>query len=226
MNGPVLVLVLLAALALLPGCASQHLQPDPAYAPVPPEAMEAPPARDGAIYSPDHGLALFQDVKARQVGDVLTIELVENTNASKKATTSTSKDQSVALDGPQIGGRPVTYNGREVLSASVEGSRAFDGEGSSTQSNSLNGRISVTVARVLPNGNLMVRGEKLLALNQGEEFIRISGIVRASDVRPDNTVPSTKLANARISYGGNGAVSDANSMGWLARFFNSPLWPF
>ncbi len=225
MNAALLVLVLLAA-AVLPGCASQRLQPDPAYAPVTPEAMQAPPAQEGAIYSPGYGMSLFRDVKAHQVGDVLTIELVENTNASKKATTSTAKDQSIALEGPQIGGGPVTYNGRAVLSASVKGSRGFDGEGSSTQSNSLSGSISVTVARVLPNGNLMVRGEKLMSLNQGDEFIRIAGIVRPSDVRPDNTVPSTKLANARISYGGRGSLSDANSMGWLARFFNSPWWPF
>ncbi|MGD8525667.1 MAG: flagellar basal body L-ring protein FlgH, partial [Thioalkalispiraceae bacterium] len=104
--------------------------------------------------------------------------------------------------------------------------REFAGEGSSTQSNSLTGRIGVTVVEVMSNGNMKVRGEKLLHLNQGDEFIRISGIVRQVDVRSDNTIPSTLVANAQISYGGNGALAEANSQGWLSRFFSSSWWPF
>ena len=90
----------------------------------------------------------------------------------------------------------------------------------------MNGSITVTVAEVLPNGNMIVRGEKWLTLNQGEEYIQISGIVRPQDVRTDNTIFSTLVADARIAYSGKGMLANANSPGWLARFFNSPIWPF
>jgi len=93
-------------------------------------------------------------------------------------------------------------------------------------SNSLSGNITVTVHDIMPNGTLVVRGEKWLTLNQGEEYIRVSGMVRPQDIGQDNSVPSTKLADARIEYAGTGSVSDTNVTGWMTRFFISPLWPF
>ena len=102
----------------------------------------------------------------------------------------------------------------------------FEGSGSSNQSNSLTGAIAVQVSRVLPNGNLMIQGEKWLALNKGEEFIQLRGIVRPEDVSSQNTIPSTMVADARISYGGTGMIDQANSPGWISRFFNSSLNPF
>ena len=102
----------------------------------------------------------------------------------------------------------------------------FTGEGNSAQSNSLAGDISVTVVKRYANGNLLIRGQKWITINQGREFVRLEGMVRAVDVQPDNTVPSTKVANALISYGGQGALADANAKCWLARFFDSPLTPF
>jgi flagellar L-ring protein precursor FlgH len=108
----------------------------------------------------------------------------------------------------------------------LSGSRSFEGEADASQSNSLSGAITVTIADVLPNGNLVVRGEKWLTLNQGEEFIQVSGIVRPQDVTTANTVLSTQIADARITYSGKGTLADSNRMGWLARFFNSPVWPF
>ena len=98
--------------------------------------------------------------------------------------------------------------------------------GDSSQSNSLSGNITVTVAAVHPNGNMLVRGEKLLTLNQGAEVVRISGLVRPVDVTPQNTVLSTQIADAQITYSGTGAIAQSNQQGWLARFFNSPYWPF
>ncbi|MDH5183551.1 MAG: flagellar basal body L-ring protein FlgH, partial [Gammaproteobacteria bacterium] len=103
--------------------------------------------------------------------------------------------------------------------------QAFDGSGSSAQSNSLQGTISVSVMEVLANGYLVVRGEKILSLNQGDEFIRVSGIIRPEDVSPDNTVQSTKVANVQIIYGGTGALADANRDGWMSKFFKK-VWPF
>ena len=183
-------------------------------------------AGNGAIYQSGQDVRLFENTVARRVGDTLTIRLVENMDASKSSSTSTKKGTSVEMSGPTIAGRPVTVNGIEVLSAGVDNASSFDGEGSSRQSNSIFGDITVTVAKRWPNGNLFVRGEKWITINQGREFVRVSGIVRAVDIEPDNTVPSTKIADARITYAGRGAIADANAPGLLSRFFNAPWLPF
>jgi flagellar L-ring protein precursor FlgH len=112
------------------------------------------------------------------------------------------------------------------LQTELVAAREFKGEGDSTQSNSLTGTISVTVSEVLSNGNLVVRGEKLITLNTGSEHIRLSGIVRPDDVTPDNTIRSSQIANARIVYGGNGPVADVNKKGWLQQIVDSPWFPF
>ena len=163
---------------------------------------------------------------ARRVGDTLTIRLNESTNASKSSSTTTRKSTSATLPGPTVAGRPVTVNGVEVLDMGIDNESEFDGEGDSSQSNRLEGDISVTVAQRLPNGNLLVRGQKWIAINQGQEYVRIQGIVRPIDIDPDNSISSLKVADARISYGAKGALADANKPGLLARFFNLPLMPF
>ncbi len=215
------------ALVGLVGCATtQSPLHDPEYAPVMPAVVPPPQTNGGAIFQPDRPMALFADVKARQVGDLLTIVLTEKTNASKSASTSASKYQDIDIEGPTIFGRTIPHNGNNALSISGSAGRDFEGDGESEQSNQLSGQITCTVAEVLPNGNLVVRGEKVMTLNQGDEFIRISGIVRPADIKADNTVESTKVANARIIYGGRGVVAESNQMGWLARFFHSVIWPF
>jgi flagellar L-ring protein precursor FlgH len=183
-------------------------------------------AGHGAIYQAGQDVRLFENTVARRIGDTLTIRLVESINASKSSSTTTNKNTSVELPGPTIAGRPVTINGVEVLSAGVDNSTSFDGAGSSRQSNSIFGDITVTVAKRWPNGNLFVRGEKWITINQGREYVRVSGIVRAVDIEPDNTVPSTKIADARITVAGRGPLADANAPGILSRFFNSPWLPF
>jgi flagellar L-ring protein precursor FlgH len=211
---------------LLAGCASSPQEKDAFYAPTMPPAESAAVPADGAIYHANTNRLLFADPKARQVGDILTIELVEHTDASKKSSTSTNKKDSADIGPAHLFGKPITYHGQPVFDAGFSGDRDFDGGGASSESNSLEGSVTVTVARKLSNGNLVVRGEKWLKLNQGREYVRISGIVRPADVRADNTVLSTRVANARIAYSGKGVLNDANSMGWLAKFFNSPLTPF
>jgi flagellar L-ring protein precursor FlgH len=127
---------------------------------------------------------------------------------------------------PTLLGEAVDINSRP-LSASITGhTTEFEGEGSSDMSNNFSGNITVTVHDVLPSGVLMVKGEKWLTLNQGDEYIRISGMVRPQDIGSDNTVESTKLADARIAYSGTGAVNDTNVMGWLSKFFISAIMPF
>lgn len=211
-----LIMVLLLALS---ACASQQTKPEDAVVEA---ALSTPPpeASDGGIYAANAGLALFEDQKAHRVGDLLTVLLVESTAAQKKADTSSSKKDSVGVAAPTVFGH--LFDKATDLGAN----RAFAGSGASSQSNTLSGSLTVVVTRVLPNGNLWVRGEKNLQLNQGSEKVSLEGLVRTVDVTPSNTVTSDRVANARISYAGNGAVADANAQGWLSRFFSSVLFPF
>lgn len=219
-------LALTALCAALAGCAQMPADNASAWEPALPPDPPPSSAGNGSIYQAGQDVRLFENTVARRVGDILTIRLVENTDASKSSSTSTKKGTAVEMPGPTIAGRPVTVNGVEVLSAGLDNNSSFDGQASSTQSNSIFGDITVTVAKRWPNGNLFVRGEKWITINQGREFIRVSGIVRAVDIEPGNTVPSTKIADARITYAGRGALADANAPGLLARFFNSPWLPF
>jgi flagellar L-ring protein precursor FlgH len=184
------------------------------------------PSSNGAIYQVGRDVDLFENPIARHIGDVVTIVLSESTNAQKSATTKTQKSTSNTLPGVSLFGSPVTIHGAQVLSGNLNDASKFDGEGNSAQSNSLTGYITTTVAKVLPNGNLYIKGEKKIWINQGQENVVLSGVIRPIDLAPDNTIPSSRVANARISYGGKGAINDANAAGWLSRFFNSPWTPF
>jgi len=217
----------LACIALLGGCTvAGDIRPYPALAPMQPLVAPMAEPSAGAIYAAGPGLNLYGDRRARDVGDLLTITLVESTTASTTANTTISKDSSIGIGSPTLFGAPVTLGGKDILSASASGERDFAGKGNSAQSNKLQGSVTVTVIQRLPNGNLVVQGQKNLRLNQGDELVQIQGIVRAADIAPDNTIASSKVADARIAYGGRGAVAQSNAMGWLGRFFNSRLSPY
>jgi flagellar L-ring protein precursor FlgH len=210
----------LAACGLLP---SVHHKPDP----VVPRVLPPPtPRTDGAIYQSGQQIELFADLKARRVGDVLTIRLTEATNASKSAVTKTTKTTAVNNTGPTVLGRTITTGGVPIFTTTLAGADSFDGEGSSTQSNTLAGSLTVTVMEVQMNGNLLVQGDKTLKLNQGDEFVHVSGVVRVADIQADNTVTSDRVSDAHISYSGKGVINSSNKMGWLARFFNSAFAPY
>jgi flagellar L-ring protein precursor FlgH len=226
MNKPTRYFALLSLSVLAGGCASMNPLARESWEPALPEDPAPRAAATGAIYQAGHDIPLFENAVARRVGDIVTIRLSERTNASKSSSTSTKKETSAALPGPTIAGRPVTVNGVEVLGMGMENETSFDGEGSSRQSNRLEGDITVSIARRLGNGNLVVRGEKWITINQGQELVRLTGIVRPIDIEPDNSVPSYKVGNAAITYAGRGAIADANAPGWRARFFSSPLLPF
>ena len=215
---------------LLSACiAAGDVRPYPPIAQSQPAPVAPAYASPGAIYqagSGNGGLSLFADRRAREVGDLLTIQLVESTVAQTNAATQVGKESSMSIGVPELFGGPVTINGRDVLSASASGSREFDASGRSTQSNRLQGSVTVTVVQRLPNGNLVVEGSKNLRLNQGDELVQVQGVVRPSDIGPDNTVPSNRVADARIVYGGRGAIAQSNAMGWLSRFFHSRLYPY
>jgi flagellar L-ring protein precursor FlgH len=223
------------ATAMFSGCATTP-PPHDSYRPTLPAGYTTVEPVGGSIYQASHDVRLFEDVKARRIGDVITVLLQESTSASKSAKTSADKNQEAAIENPTFFGAapqfnlpgliPLDSNRDNTLEQRLSAERAFEGEADSSQSNSLNGQISVTIADVLPNGNLVVRGEKWLTLNQGEEFIQISGMVRPQDISTENTIFSTQIADARITYSGKGFLHDSNNMGWLARFFNHPVWPF
>jgi flagellar L-ring protein precursor FlgH len=209
----------------LGGC-SHVPRPDENFAATLPEEIPVATEANGAIYQAGREQTLFDNAVARRVGDVLTILLVETTNASKSAVTTTKKTTAVQTAAPALFGAPLTINGRNILNNSFNGASNFDGEGGSSQSNALTGAISVTVTKRLANGNLLVRGQKWITINQGREYVRLQGIVRTIDIAPNNTVPSTMVANATIAYGERGTLNDANTKGWLARFFDSKWMPF
>ena len=216
----------LALLVMLSACSLLRPKPQDYAMPVPEDVPDTRVA-NGSIYQTNRDVALFENPVAGRAGDILTVQLVESTIASKKSSTNTKKASNASLGaGTSVLGRPITVGGNNILSAGLTDSSDFTGEGNSAQSNSLAGDISVTVVKRYANGNLLIRGQKWITINQGREFVRLEGMVRAVDVQPDNTVPSTKVANALISYGGQGALADANAKGWLARFFDSPLTPF
>lgn len=209
------VLLLPAVSACMPG---RYTHDEPYAEIVYPEA-QAPLA--GAIVAPGQGLLLFEDAKARAVGDMLTINLVENTRAQKSASTTTSKTSELGVGAAVAFGTAVPET-----ESSISAERSFDGSGDTELSNQLSGTLTVFVVKRLPNGNLVVRGDKQLRLNQGSEEVRLEGVVRPIDIAANNTVDSTRVGNARVVYAGRGALADANAQGWLARFFNSPWIPF
>ncbi|MBD8524757.1 flagellar basal body L-ring protein FlgH [Pseudomarimonas arenosa] len=219
-------LLTLLSIALLSACASAP-KPDPAFAPISASAYPRPAEpSNGAIFREGSGgLSLFADRRAFYPGDLITITLAERTVAQTRKATSSSKTTGVSMAAPSVLGAPVTINGRDPLSTSINSENTFEGTGDSDQSNSLSGSVTVTVVDRLPNGNLVVRGEKLIRLNRSDEVVQIQGIVRAADIQTDNSVPSTRVADARIVYTGRGELAQANAQGWLSRFFNSVVMP-
>lgn len=219
----------LALLVLLSGCSG--LAPHYEFKPVTPRVMApADPVDQGAqqsgtIYRAGADMRLFEDRTARRVGDTVVIRLTEKTVATKSANTTAKKKSEIDIQNPTLFGTPFSA-GSVTLENTANGDRKLGGEGSSDQSNSLTGDISAVVIGVYPNGNLAIRGEKMLTLNQGEEVVQISGVIRPEDIAGDNSVPSSRVADAKITYAGNGVLADANTVGWLGRFFLSPLWPF
>lgn len=215
-----LVALLLSATAIDPADAKprkRDLDYVPAFASPPP-----PPAANGAIFQASNGYsALTNGARAAMVGDIVTITLVERTQATKSNSASTDRSGDIGLTPPTTG--PASFFNPTDVGAS--GGSKFQGKGGAAQSNQLNGEVSVTIAHVYPNGTMQIRGEKLLTLNRGDETIGITGIIRAADIGPDNRVPSTRVADARIIYSGKGEIARGSKMGWLNRFF-AILSPF
>jgi flagellar L-ring protein precursor FlgH len=180
-------------------------------------------ANNGSIFQSGSARTLFEDRRARYVGDTMTITIAETTSASTKSNTKVSRASSISASaGPIVGLPGKGLQGMELAGSSAN---SLDGKGEAAANNVFTGTITVTVIDVLSNGNLLVSGEKQVAIGQGTEYIRVSGIVNPVFLNSANTIPSSQLADARIEYKETGAINEAQVMGWLARFFLSFL-PF
>ena len=217
-------LAMLAAALLLGACATT----------VPPTSLQQPmsarpaphpvvPPANGAIYSLTTARPLFEDRRARFVGDTITINIVEKTSASKASENKTTRSQSIAASIPSVVGLP--FKTLQGTNLSASDSNNFDGKGSNTSANDFTGTLTVTVIEVYPNGNLLVSGEKQIGLKEGEEFVRFSGVVNPITITSANTVQSTQVADAKMEYKANGFIDSATVMGWLGKFFLNVL-PF
>lgn len=171
-----------------------------------------PPKTNGSIYQSGHEISLYQDHIAGRIGDILTVRLEETTQGEKKAKTKTTKIGADSFTVPgiykgSITGHPLSFDSNQL----------FNGEGESNQQNKLRGTVSVTVTRVFSNGNLAIQGESWLTLNQGREYIRLTGIVRPEDIDANNGVSSQRIADARIEYSGNGQVANSSRGGIITQ---------
>lgn len=218
------------AFIALSGCETLH-PPAPgdnaAYAPTYPAGPDPKELRKetGAIYSAETALPLFETPRARHPGDILTVILVERTDAQQNTTTTQKKNDQEKIINTAFLGRPISLGSGYSMDFDLNNQRNFTGQGNSVQNNKLTGNISVTVAKVLANGNMIVQGEKWVRINQAREFVQLSGIVRPQDIKADNSISSDRVANARISYGGTGQINNTNAQGWLARILWGPLFP-
>lgn len=224
MNNIKLISLLLMAGAILAGCVTTTpptsvAQPMTAR----PEPRNVAAPLNGAIYNIASMRPLFEDRRARFIGDTITINIAEKTSASKNSENKTSRSQSIDMSVPTVTGLP--FKGLQGTALSASDSNNFDGKGQNTSANDFTSAITVTVIEVLSNGNLLVSGEKQIGLKEGEEFIRFSGVINPTTITATNTVQSTQVADARIEYKANGFIDSAQAMGWLGRFFLSFL-PF
>ncbi len=214
-------LAMAGALLLAPPAHGRSNTPAPGFEPAAPPAPIAPQA-NGSIFNVAAGYAgLVEGRRAHAVGDPLTIVLVEQLTTSKSAGSKTQRNGSFNVVPPSAG--PLSFLNPDALKAS--GGSSFNGTGNATQTSSLGGQVAVTIAEVRANGTALVRGEKRMLLSQGNEWVQFSGIVRLGDIDGDNTVPSSRVADARIEYAGNGAINRASREGWLSKFFNA-ISPF
>lgn len=219
------------------GCNHFDSPNDISYAPVIPDVQESLTPDMGSVYHPGQGLSLYEDIKAHKVGDLITVVFTEKMDASKEAESNIDKSSKADILDPTLLGTspdfglakwlpiPLKTTDNLNLATELNAGRTFKGTSDSEQKNSLTGRVTVMVTKVYPNGNLYVRGEKWININHGDEFVRVSGIIRSEDIQSDNTIESHRIADARISYSGRGALANASKPSWLMKIITSSLWP-
>ena len=224
-----LLLLLVLTAALLPGCSNKQPEVVPNTEPLEePVAADLKPQSPGTLWKGDEGNWLA-DVKARRVGDIVTVIILEKASASKQATTDTDRSSSISAGITNLFGLEKTIADKTNINPSAmieaESSNKFSGGGKTTRAENLVATLTTQVTEVYPNGNLKIRGGKSVTVNNENQIIYLTGIVRWFDVTADNTVDSANILNAQISYTGKGSVSDNQKPGWLLRIFDN-VWPF
>ena len=238
------IFLLLCAALLAAGCSQKIQEPMPvanqeaALMNPPVETYPEPAVRnEGSLFSDDSRLDLFADMKARRVGDIITINIVETSKANKNVTTSTGRSNSVNAQTNTLMGWENTSNIPGIgnvfdsidlnpgLGIDASYSSSFSGRGATNRTENVTAKMSARVIQVLPNGNLVVRGSQEIMVNNEKQYITIQGVVRPTDIGSDNTVLSTYIADARIDYTGKGDLSRKQREGWLSRFLDV-IWPF
>lgn len=209
-----IAVILMAGLAGI--ALAKTKQPEEDFGPATVSVAETNVTPNGAIFQAGSYAALTSGMRASRVGDVLTITLQERTSAGITNSTGTNRAGNIGLAPPSSG--PLSIISSTDLN--MGGDQTFKGQGDIVQSNTLSGEVSVTIAAVYPNGTMLVKGEKRIALNRGDEIVQFSGIVRSADITADNRVPSSRVADAKINYRGKGDVARASRQGWLQRFFS------
>ncbi len=229
MKTPILALLSLLALSLA-GCAPPPPQTPPVLqsrtlpTPVPP-----PKQATGSLWA-DRGSDLFTDLKARRVGDIVTVAIYERASASKEATTETDRSSSISADITKLFRfeKDLANLAQGIDPANLIGAKydnAFAGSGKTTRKEDLVATLTTQVVEVLPNGNLRIEGNKAVTVNNETQYIQLTGLVRPSDISPANVVDSKYVLDARIAYTGKGVVSDKQKPGWLVRVLDN-VWPF
>ncbi|MEI8597884.1 flagellar basal body L-ring protein FlgH [Vibrio sp. M60_M31a] len=189
---------------------------DPAWAIHPKQKPEHYAAATGSLFSPEHITDLYDDSKPRGIGDIITVTLDETTSATKSANADLSKSNDSTMDPLSVGGQELQIGGNYNFSYDLNSSNSFVGDSSAKQSNSISGYIAVEVIEVQHSSNLVIRGEKWMTLNTGDEYIRLSGTIRPDDINFDNTIASNRVSNARIQYSGTRLQQDMQEPGFLA----------
>ncbi|WP_280151251.1 flagellar basal body L-ring protein FlgH [Piscinibacter sp. XHJ-5] len=217
-------LALVAAALALAGCSTLNPRPpvdiaEPTAAL--PQPVAAPVISNGAIFQAGQYRPLFEDHRARLVGDTITVQIVEKVSASQKSTSTIDKSGKLSAGITALPGIAPNSFGRAAAAGSS--SNSFEGKGSTENSNDFSGTITATVTGVLANGHLLIAGEKQIGVNHNVDVLRFSGQVDPRAIQPGNTVPSAQIANVRIEHRGRGAQAEAQGIGWLARFFLNVL---
>lgn len=225
------IALLLAAVSILLAACQSDPKRDPTFAAVAPQSIPVVPRGNGSIYQAGFERAWFENIRARRVGDILVVNLVEETEAIHENSGKVDKSNNTSITNPTLFGSDLSFklptqNGMYNLGQSLASSTSFSGDADNEQKNELTGSVTVMVTEVLSNGYLRVRGEKRIGMTGGNEYVRVSGIVRPEDIDTQNTVDSTRVADATLIYVGDGQVSKATQMGWLAKFFISAIMPF
>jgi flagellar L-ring protein precursor FlgH len=216
---------LLAAAVLLAGCEIMNPRPPvdfpPPVASKPQAVVAPPPANSGSLFQAGQYRPLFEDYRARLVGDTVTIQIVEKVSASQKS--ASTIDKSGSLSGGITAFPLVSANSFARASVSGQSGNSFSGEGKTENTNNFSGTITATVTEVLANGHLVIAGEKQIGVNHNVDVLRFSGQVDPRSIQPGNSVPSAQVANVRIAHRGRGAQAEAQGIGWLSRFFLNVL---